>query len=320
MKVIFLGTPKPAAEVLSAMISAGKEVAAVITAPDKPKGRGLEVSSSEVAKVAESRKIPLLKPARISDPLFISSIAEIKPDIAVVVAYGKILPKEFLLIPKLGCINLHASLLPKYRGASPIQAVLLNGDTGTGVTIFKLNEKMDEGDVIAQEKIMVRDDDNSGTLSVRLFEKGAQLLLNVLKDIENNKITITAQDHSKATYCKIIKKEDGKIDFNLSASHIRNMVKAFYPWPGAFCVFNGKTVKILKAEVMGDWVQGSKGPRVQGASAHGTVLELIKGEGFVLSTGKGELFVQEVQPENSKKMTADEFVRGYRLKIGDKLQ
>ena len=313
MNIIFMGTPACAAEVLSSLLDANKDVVAVISQPDKPKGRGLKVQGSKVSILAEENKIPVYKPDKVKDSWFLEQITALKPDLIIVVAYGKILPKEFLDIPKYGSINVHASLLPKYRGASPIQASLLNGDKDTGITIMKINEKLDEGDIIAQEKIKIDEHDNAGTLSDRLFDAGARLLLAVLNDIDTcGWPSARTQDESLATYCRTIKKKDGMINFSKSSEEIRNIIRAFTPWPGAVCKYNGKTVKFIDCRAVLQYA-----PARISATTPGRIIDIIKDQGFVISAGDGCLLVTQVQPENSKKMSAEEFVRGYRIKTGD---
>jgi len=308
MKIIFFGTPGPSAFILEKLVSCGLDIAAVVTSLDKPKGRGLKLSPSPAAELAEKNKIKTLKPAKASDPELIKELQKIMPDLAVVVAYGNILPKGVLEAPKHGCINLHTSLLPKYRGPSPIQSALLNGDKETGVTIMKLNEKMDKGDILLQEAVQISEDDNSQTLSDKLFEAGSKLLIKAINDIEAGKAKYSPQDNNKATYCKKITKQDGIIDLSAPAEEIVNKIRAFTPWPGAVVRFGVKKVKMLKAE---------KGPGSRGQGP-GEVVGLIKSEGIVISTGKDSIIVKELQPENSKVMSADQFVSGYHVKLGDK--
>ncbi len=310
-KIIFLGSPVYAAEVLKALISSGKNISAVVTSEDKPKGRGLVLSESSVAETAKANNIPVFKIEKVSDPEFLEKISELAPDIAVVVAFGKILPKKFLNIPRQGCINLHTSLLPKYRGASPVQTALLNGDKVTGITIMKLNEKMDEGDIICQEEVWIDEGDNSEILFRKLFETGTRSLIKFLNEYESsdlNQFKASPQDHSKATYAPLIKKEDGLIDFSKSAEEILNKIRAFMQWPGAFTRFNERNLKILKA---------IKVDQKHNVSL-GEIIEIKNGQGITIATENGELLIKEVQPENSKKMSADEFARGYRLKVGDR--
>ena len=289
MKILYMGTPAPAAKLLSDLLKTRKDIVSVVTQPDKQKGRGLKNSESEVAQISKAAGITTYKPASVKDPEFIETIKNLAPDLIIVVAYGKILPKEFLDIPKLGCINVHASLLPKYRGASPIQAALLNGDKTTGITIMMLNEKMDEGDVLAQEEVSIQEDDNVTSLSDRLFIKGASLLTKTLVEADDNVrnglkpfLTAKPQNRTLATYAPLIKKEDGLLDFSQPAEKNFNKIRAYDPWPGAFTKFNGKVIKILKAELK-----------------------------------DGQLIIKEVQPEGSRRMTAEEFERGYRVKMAD---
>jgi len=312
-----MGTPQGAADILSCLLSAKKDVAAVISRPDKPTGRGLRVLSSKVSALAKEHNLPVYKPENVGDAAFVKEISRIKPDLIVVVAYGKILTKEFLDIPKYGCINVHASFLPKYRGASPVQAALLNGDKETGVTIMKIIERLDAGDIIAQEKIVINDEDNSGTLTDKLFKAGAGLLLRVLSDNDRVKgIGSRRQEESLASYCATIKKTDGIIDFSRPAEEIRNKIRAFTPWPGAVCRYKGTVIKLLDGKL---FVKTPRRGVFTGSSdaPPGRVMDVIKDQGIVISTGEGGLLITRVQPENSKAMSSLEFARGYRIEAGD---
>lgn len=309
MRIIFFGTPEPAAEILEGLLKAKQNVVAAITRPDRPKGRGLVKEASPVALISEKYGIKTLKPEKLISAEFQSELNSFECDIAVVVAYGKIIPPEFLKLPKYGFINVHASLLPKYRGASPIQAALLNGEKETGVTIMRLDEGLDTGGIIEQATVKIEEDDDCKTLSDKLFRIGKGLLLKVLDDLEKGTAKKTPQDNSKASYAPLIRKEEGLIDFGGSAGEINNKVRAFTGWPGAFTFYKGKKIKFLKAEVIEE---------ASAADDAGTVKELIKNRGFVISCAKGLLLVKVVQPENSKVMTASEFVRGYRTVLGDK--
>jgi len=317
MRIVFMGTPECAAGILSCLLEAKKDVVAVISRPDKPTGRGLKVQSSKVSALAKEHNLPVYKPENVRGPGFIKEVLELEPDLIIVVAYGKILPKEFLDIPKYGCINVHASLLPKYRGASPVQAALLNGDKETGITIMKINERLDAGDIIAQEKIMIEDEDNATTLTDKLFKAGAGSLLSVLSDNDRAKgIGSRRQDESLASYCATIKKTDGIIDFSKPAEEIRNKIRAFTPWPGAICRYKGTAIKLLDGKL---FVKTPRRGVFTGSSDAfpGRVMDVIKDQGVVISAGDGSILITQVQPENSKAMSATEFARGYRIKAGD---
>lgn len=240
MKIIFMGTPEFSATILTALLNSDYEIAAVITNPDAPVGRKQILTPSPVKVVAEKNKIPIIQPEKMRD---------FNVDLAIVAAYGKIIPKHILDIPRYGTINVHPSLLPKYRGASPIQNAILNGDKKTSVTIMKLDKEMDHGPILAQEEFPIADSDTYESLSQKLAMMGAELLTKTIPDYVSGKIKPVEQKHAEATYTKIIKKEDGKIDWSKSAAEIERMIRAFYPWPTAWTTWNSKVLKILEAEV-----------------------------------------------------------------------
>jgi len=255
MKYIFFGTPEFAAIVLEKLINTGYIPEAVICNPDEPVGRKQILTSPPVKRlIANSGQlIEIFQPVNKSGLLAISrKLLAIKPDLAIIAAYGKIIPKEILDIPRYGTLNVHGSLLPKYRGASPIQHAILNGDKETGVTIMKIDEEMDHGNIISNLKTQISKVDTYDSLSQKLAISGAKLLIKIIPDYISGRIKPIEQDHSKATYTKIIKKEDGKIDWSKSAEEIERMTRAFYPWPTAWTTWNGKILKILEAEVCGN--------------------------------------------------------------------
>ena len=242
MKIIYLGTPEFSAVILEALINSDHEIAAVITNPDAPIGPKQILTPSPVKIIAEKNKIPIIKLEEIQKDA----------DLAIVAAYGKIIPKNILNIPRYGTINVHPSLLPKYRGASPIQNTILNGDKKTGVTIMKLDEEMDHGPILAQAELPIAGNDTYESLSQKLTILGEKLLIKTIPDYVSGKIKPVEQKHAEATYTKIIKKEDGKIDWSKSATEIERIIRAFYPWPAAWAIWEGKVLKILEAEVRGD--------------------------------------------------------------------
>lgn len=308
MRIVFFGTPREAAGVLKTLFGSRHDVVAVFTQPDRPKGRGLKVEPSAVKRLAAQRGLKVLEPEKLSDEKIKEALVELNADIGVVVAYGKIIPSELLSIPKSGMINIHASLLPKYRGAAPIQWALLNGEKETGVTIFKLAEMLDAGDVIAQESVKIEGGDNAGSLGRKLFDAGGGLLLKILDDLDSGKAKFTKQDETKVTYAPKITKAIGSIDWRDPAEKIFNKIRALAPQPGAFTYHRKKILKILAAEY---------GPLAEKRSAPGTIVEVAKNSGFVVSTSHGDLFVKVVQPESGKKMNAWEFVIGHQVKCGD---
>ncbi|TCK04579.1 methionyl-tRNA formyltransferase [Phorcysia thermohydrogeniphila] len=304
LKVVFMGTPDFAVPSLNALKEAGYEVPLVITQPDRPAGRGKKLTPPPVKVLAEELGIPVYQPEKVKgNRELLETLRKINPDLIVVAAYGKILPDEILNLPKFGCINVHASLLPEYRGASPIQSVLLDGKEETGVTIMKISPELDAGDIISQRKVKIEKSDNAQTLHDKLAKVGAELLVETIPDYVSGKITPVPQDHSKATYCKPIKKEMGRIDWTLPAERIFNMVRAFTPWPSAYAEFKGRRVKITEAEPVN--LQGKPG-------------EVVKADKeLVVATGEGALRIKRIRPEGRKEITGEEFIRGYRVKVGD---
>ncbi len=309
MKILFMGSPSHSANVLKTLIDNKIDVCAVVTNHDKPKGRGREVSQSAVAKVANEHDIKTYKPEKVKYNIaLLEDIRKLSVDLVIVVAYGKILPKEFLEIPKYGCINLHTSLLPKYRGASPIQSSLLNGDKETGVTIMKIEEALDSGEIIFQEKMSIDEDDNSLTLFNKLFIAGEALLLKVIGQYKIGNVEMKPQKNEDATFCRTIKKEDGLIDFNESSELITNKIRAYYSWPGAYCFFKSKKIKFLKSV-------SKMNSKEFALAQNGTVVHLENS--IHIKTENGILIVKELHPENSKAMSADAFISGYRIQVGD---
>ncbi len=313
MKIVFFGTPEPAAEVLRTLIEAKKEVIAVVTQPDRPRGRGHLISFSPVKEVALKAGLPVEQPASVKKSAeFKAFLASLKPDLCVVVAYGKILPQEILDIPKYGFINIHASLLPKYRGAAPIQWALLNGEQETGVTIFKLVEALDAGPVLMHKAVAIAEDDNYETLSRKLFSAACPLLLASLREIETGKAKYIAQNETEVTYAATLTKESGELDWRKPAEEINNRVRALTQWPTAHTYFRGKRLKIFNARVVPlDLSGGEKQP--------GEIIEIIKNEGILVATGRGNLLLLELQLEGKKRLKAYDLVIGHDVKPGETL-
>jgi methionyl-tRNA formyltransferase len=303
MKIVFMGTPEFAVPSLKALIESGDEVAALVAQPDKPRGRGLRPSPPPTKVVAEEHGIPVLQPSKIRTEGFLNELASIKPELICVVAYGKILPKTMLELPRLGCINVHASLLPSYRGAAPVNWALLRGETVTGVTIMRMDEGMDTGDILLKRELPIDYDDTGETLSGKLSILGAGLLLEAISDIKRGGLHPVKQDDSAATNAPMLKKEDGRIDWTRPAEEIRNVVRGMLPWPGAFTRLNEKLLKIYKADVS------------QGKGAPG---EVIKGERGVLqvAAGKDALDITELQIEGGKRLGSGAFLAGRKIEPG----
>jgi len=310
LRVVFWGTPEFAVESLKALLNSKHQVVAVVTQPDKPKGRGKKLAPPPVKVVAQEHGIPVLQPEKVkSNKELYEELKRLEPDIFVVVAYGKILPKEIIELPKYKTVNVHASLLPEYRGAAPIHRAIMEGKEKTGVCIMEITEQLDAGDIYSCIEIPILEEDDITTVHNKLAKAGADLLVDVLNKIEKGEITKTPQEDSKATYAKPIKKEEGRIDWNRSAREIFNQIRALKVWPKAFANFRDKQVKILEAEVLDETATGNPGE----------VVQIIKGKGFVVQTGKGKILIKKLQFPNSKPISGDDAVKGYHIKIGEKL-
>lgn len=301
MRIAFLGTAELAVPCFEAVAKIpGHEVVVVVTQPDRPKGRDLKPTSPPVKVTAERLGLPIQQPLKIREPDAIDSLRAAQPELIIVVAYGQILPVSVLEIPQLGCINVHTSLLPRWRGAAPIQYAILHGDRETGVTTMYMDEHMDTGDIILQRSERIRADDTGATLHDRLAKLGAELLVETVAQIAGGKAPRAKQDETLATYAKKIAKEDGRIDWTKSAVEIERQIRAFNPWPSAYTQLGDLMLKIWKAEV------------VEGVTSNpGEVLA-----DFVVATGHGGLRVRELQPANSKRMAVDAFLRGHTVKSG----
>jgi len=310
MKIVFFGSPTSALESLNRIFEDGHKIELIITQPDRTSGRGHTLSFSPVKKWALEKKIPLSQPEKIrKDPGILNRLAEIQPDLNVVVAYGQIIPTSITNLPKYNSINLHFSLLPKYRGASPMQWALLNGDRETGITIFELNEKMDEGDILTLRKVKIFPSDDVFSLENRLARTGAELLSKTINKIAS--IQSKKQDHSSATYAPKIKKEDGLINWSQNALHIEHMIKAFYPWPTVYTFLGNTRLKIIKGKHLD--LQNSK-------TSPGEIIEIHQ-NGIETSCGFGSIFLIEIlQPENKKAMDAYAFSLGTRNLSGLKFK
>ena len=311
LTVIFMGTAELSCASLSALLGDDRfRVAAVVTQPDKPKGRNLAAQPSPVKVVALAAGLPVLQPARARDEQFPAQLQAFQPDLIVVVAYGQILPQSILSLPKHGCVNVHTSLLPKYRGAAPIQWAIANGETETGVTIMKMDAGLDTGDVLSQQRTPIAPEDNSATLHHRLAQMGAELLVPTLADYVSGKILPVPQPAEGSSYTAKIKKEDGQIVWHQTAEQIWNRFRAFTPWPGAFTHWrtDSKTLllKIWRAEV------------VERVGPPGEILQADK-EGIVVGCGQNALRILELQREGGRCLPARDFLAGNPLRAGEKL-
>jgi len=306
VKIIFLGTPAFAVPTLERIQQSHHRIAAVISQPDRARSRGLRVTPTPVKQTASAFGIPVLQPEKASSPEVVQQVRLLAPDAAIVVAYGQILKREFLSAPRLGCINLHASLLPKYRGPSPIQAALLAGDRETGVSTMLLNEGMDTGDILLQRKVSIADDDTAGTLHDRLSQIGASLMVETLDGMEEETITLQPQDATQATITKKITKEETRIDWNRAPEEIHNRVRAFNPWPGSETLLEGKPLKI--------WRTVPAGTR-EDTGEPGEVLA-AEGNDLVIQASGGTMRVLELQLAGGKRLRTAEFLRGHPVKPG----
>ena len=304
-----MGTPQIAAVTLEQLIQGPDPVVGVVTQPDRPTGRGQRSIPSPVRRVAESHGIPTIAPEKIRTPEFLNALREWKPEIIVVVAYGRILAKTILDLAPYGCLNVHYSLLPKYRGAAPAAWTIINGERTAGVTTMKLVEKMDAGPLYLQEATEVAAAETTGSLQSKLTPIGARLLLETLRRLKAGSLMPREQDETGVTFAPLLKKEDGLIDWTQSATLIERRVRGFDPWPGAYSHIGGKLLKIHRARVLAADITGTPG-EVLRADA----------EGLWVATGSGILGLEEVQLENRKRLSGVEFLRGARIKTGDRLQ
>jgi methionyl-tRNA formyltransferase len=309
MILVFCGTPRFAVPTLEKLAAARHSVPLVVTQPDRPRGRGMELVASPVKEAAMRLSIPIVQPAAIkNNEEFRSQLAAIKPDAIIVVGYGRIIPQWMIDLPRLGNLNLHASLLPKYRGAAPIQWAIANGETVTGITTMRIDAGLDTGDILMQRELPISLEDTAETLGPKLASIGAELMIETLRGLESGRVHPAPQDHSQATLAPILKKEDGRMDFSRPADELYNRLRGFRPWPGAFTTFQMKTLQVHRAQP----VESLAPLRSSAIAVEGTRLLAGCGQGSVL-----ELF--EVQIEGKRRMTAQEFINGYRPKAGERL-
>lgn len=307
MKIVFMGTPDFSVNALENIVKAGHDVVGVITQPDKPKGRGGKMQYTPVKEKALELGLDVYQPQRVKETEFIEKLKEMNPDAIVVIAFGQILPKAILDMPKYGCINVHASLLPKYRGAAPIQWSVIDGEKETGVTTMYMNEGLDTGDIIDKVVVPIDKKETGGSLFDKLAIEGGKLILKTLIELENGTAVRTPQDDSKSNYAGMINKQLGKIDFNKSANEIERFIRGLNPWPSAYTKMDGKTLKIWDADVDDS----------ENDSAPGTITEV--GKDFIrVATGKGSLKILELQLEGKKRMKTRDFLNG--AKIPDRME
>lgn len=310
MKIIFMGTPDFAVGALKALIASKHEVTAVITQPDKPKGRGKAMQFTPVKEVAVNAGIPVYQPKRVREPEFTGTLEAIEADAIVVVAFGQIIPKEILRMKRYGCINVHGSLLPKYRGAAPIQWAVIDGEKESGVTTMQMDEGLDTGDMLLKAVVPLEEKETGGSLFGKLSQTGAELLLQTIQGLEEGSITPEKQGEATTAYAKMLKKEMGLIDWSRDAVSIERLIRGLNPWPSAYTHLDGKTLKIWMADAIEDVDEPQKTP--------GTIVPLGK-DRMLVQTGKGLLSIVTLQMEGKKRMDAASFLRGFQIEEGTQL-
>jgi len=305
--IVFMGTPAAAAATLEQLLQGPDRIVGVVTQPDRPAGRGQKTAPSPVRRVAEAHSIPVVAPEKTRDPQFVDTLRNWRPEIIVVVAYGRILPKTILELAPHGCLNVHYSILPKYRGAAPAAWTIINGETIAGVTTMRLVQKMDAGPVYLQESITMAPDETSGSLQTKLTPIGSRILLETLRQLKEGALQPREQDESAVTFAPMLKKEDGRIDWNQSALAIERRVRGLDPWPGAYTHIGNKLLKVHRAKVLPTDGKGNPG-------------EVIRADagGFWVATGAGIIGLEEVQLENKRRLPGAEFIKGARITTGDR--
>ena len=309
MKVIFMGTPDFSVGTLEALVEAGHEVVLAVTQPDKPKGRGKEMQFTPVKESALKHNIPVFQPKRVREAECMEELRKYNADIMVVVAFGQILPKEILEMTPYGCVNVHASLLPKYRGAAPIQWSIIDGEEVTGVTTMQMDEGLDTGDMLLKTEVVMDEKETGGSLHDKLAEAGAKLCIETLEALQNKTVTPIPQGETTTAYAKMLDKQLGNIDWNKTGVEIERLIRGLTPWPSAYTNWNGKVMKIWSAEV----VEG------ESEANPGTIVKVEK-DAFYVQTGKGFLKICELQIPGKKRMDAGAFLRGYQVSEGAVLE
>lgn len=319
MNIVFMGTPDFAVAALEAIIAAGHRVTAVVTQPDKPKGRGKELQMTPVKACAAEHDIPVFQPVKIKDPEAVEILRTYEADIFVVAAFGQILSEEILTMPKFGCVNIHASLLPKYRGSAPIQWAIINGDKTTGVTIQQMNEGIDTGDILMKSEVAIDAKETGDSLHDKLALAGAKLIVEALSKIESGEVIPVRQNDEESSYVKMLHKSMGKIDWQQGAQSLDCLIRGLISWPGAFTFRNGKMLKIWEEEAVTDEeLRKKEASSVITDGAAGTVV-LVEKDAFYVQTDDGILKISAVQPEGKKRMSVKDYLLGYQIKAGEKL-
>lgn len=318
MKIVFMGTPDFAAVALEAIIKAGHEVSCVVTQPDKPKGRGKEMQYPPVKECALRYGLPVLQPVKIKTAEAIEALRQYEADIYIVAAFGQILSQEILDIPQYGCVNIHASLLPKYRGAAPIQWAILEGETETGITVMQMNAGLDTGDMLTKKTVQITAADTGESLHDKLSRAGAELIVETLPLIEQGKITPQTQDDTQSSYARMLNKSMGCIDWNKSAVEIERQIRALNSWPSAYTTYRDKTMKLWEARVETIKDAGEQGVSEDKAAEAGQIAAVEK-DCVKVMTGDGLLCITSVQLAGKKRMAVKEFLLGYQMTPGEML-
>jgi len=331
MKIIFMGTPDFAVGVLEALIEAGYHIACAVTQPDRPKGRGRGVQFPPVKECALKHRIPVFQPVKIKGPEAVAELAGYEADLFIVAAFGQILSSEILHMPRYGCINVHASLLPRYRGAAPIQWAIINGEKESGVTLMQMNEGLDTGDMLAKTVVPIEPTDTGDSLHDKLMEAGAKLLIETLPEIVRGKAAPEKQRDEDSCYAKMLKKSLGRLDWSEDGAYLERLIRGLNSWPGCYTVFRGKTLKIWEASLAEYEDEGherasaeqsgtdatSGAGQISVRNAAGSIRNVTK-ETIEVQTGRGVLVIRSVQPEGKKRMQVKDFLLGYPVKAGEK--
>lgn len=311
MRIVYMGTPEFAVCALESIIEAGHEVCAVVTQPDKPKGRSKNPVHTPVKQKALEYSIPVYQPDKVREEDTVNMLNDVNPDVIVVAAYGQILPESILNIPKYGCINIHASLLPKYRGAAPIEWAIINGESKSGVTTMYMEKGLDTGDMIEKSEVEIESSDTGASLTDKLADEGAKLIITTLSALENGTAIRTKQNDDKSCYASMLNKEMGNIDFTKSADEIERLIRGLIPWPCAYTRIDGKGVKIYLAEVK----RTGNGTHDKDVKKPGEIIEITK-KSFTIACGKDALIIKRLQPEGKKQMDAAAYLNGNKLEVG----
>ena len=304
LRICFMGTAAFALPTMQAVVAA-EEVVAIVTQPDRPRGRGREIAPPPVKKLALDLGLPIMQPERVKDPLFLGQLRELGPELIVVAAFGQILPAPVLALPRLGCVNVHPSLLPKYRGAAPIQWAIIKGETRTGVSTYLMDQGMDTGAILLTREAEIGDAETAEELGKRLAEIGGELVKEAIKALKEGTVQAKPQDERGASYAPLLQKADGLIPWQEEAGRIRNRIRGMVPWPVAYTMWAGKMIKIYRGRI-GD-----------GTGSPGEIISLDRG--IEVACGKGSLLIEELQMEGGKRIGWDAFVRGHRLTVGERL-